>query len=98
MRAMSIHIVRGWKYTSERLTDAEMYTPEPVSPIRRAPVRDAVTQIRERFDLCRRCGSAGHYASECSLTEERMDDVTSGGLAWHPAPPGYSPSNCRNRA
>ena len=43
--------VRGWIFTGATLTP-----PERAS---------AVAQMCERFDLCRRCGRGGHFATAC---------------------------------
>lgn len=43
--------VRGWKYTMPVLTDGER--------------REITENIRELFDLCRRCGHPGHFISQC---------------------------------
>jgi len=51
MMQHGINNVRGWMFTSERLTDSEK--------------QQAFRQICEKFDLCRRCGRDSHFADEC---------------------------------
>ncbi len=51
MRAHGIANVRGWMFTSTALSDADY--------------QDAFRQICEKFDLCRRCGRASHFAERC---------------------------------
>jgi len=43
--------VRGWKYTRVELTKED--------------AADAEANIRELFDLCRRCGHPGHFVGQC---------------------------------
>jgi len=50
--------VRGWKYTRVELT------PEDAA--------DAEANIRELFDLCRRCGHPGHFMGECRNHYDRQ--------------------------
>ena len=49
--------VRGWRYTAVNLTQAEH--------------DDAEANIRELFDLCRRCGCTSHFATKCKATFDR---------------------------
>lgn len=49
--------VRGWKYTRVELS------PEDAA--------DAEANIRELFDLCRRCGQPGHFVGECKNNYDR---------------------------
>ena len=44
--------VRGWKYNSK-------------GPLSMGKKRSARDEIMEKFDLCRRCGRDGHFASRC---------------------------------
>ena len=52
-----IPLVRGWKYTRVAMTEAEEL--------------DAEANIRELFDLCRRCGHAGHFVGQCRARHDR---------------------------
>jgi hypothetical protein len=52
MREHGVDRVRGWLYTTVRLSASQ-----------RASVRE---QLRERFGQCRRCGASGHYVAECT--------------------------------
>lgn len=58
MRAHGIERVRGWMFTSVRLTPKQRM--------------DAFRQICEKFDLCRKCGSGAHFASDCALKKARV--------------------------
>ena len=53
MRKRGAQRVRGWKYVR----------PGPLSAAELAEIR---ANIREVFDLCRRCGRAGHFTLQCS--------------------------------
>ena len=55
MHAHGVDNVRGWIFTT---TGATRLTP----PEMRA---SAVAQVCEKFDLCRRCGRGGHFATAC---------------------------------
>lgn len=50
--------VRGWKYTRVELSPED--------------ARDAEANIRELFDLCRRCGHPGHFMGECRNNYDRQ--------------------------
>ncbi len=64
MRAHGIGAVRGWMWTTVRL-----------SPAQRRAARD---QIRERYAACRRCGRAGHFVAECREPREGPAEDTEG--------------------
>lgn len=51
MKEHGVDSVRGWAFTQPWLSAADQYS--------------AVTQVCERFDLCRRCGRSGHFVTEC---------------------------------
>jgi hypothetical protein len=51
MYEFGIDKVRGWMFTSRDLSKAEK--------------DHAFRQVCEKFDLCRRCGAATHFASDC---------------------------------
>lgn len=53
-----IHNVRGWRYTTVELSDAM--------------VEDAECNIRELFDLCRRCGGGNHFMGSCRFEFDRL--------------------------
>jgi predicted GIY-YIG superfamily endonuclease len=53
-----IQFVRGWKYTRIEMSDEE--------------VQDAEENIRELFDLCRRCGHPGHFITNCRANFDRL--------------------------
>jgi hypothetical protein len=53
-----IRNVRGWRYTCVEMTD-EMF-------------EDAERNIRELFDLCRRCGGANHFVTACRFEFDRL--------------------------
>ena len=57
MHLRGIPLVRGWKYTRVHMTDAEEL--------------DAEANIRELFDLCRRCGHRGHFVGQCRAALDR---------------------------
>lgn len=53
-----IDVVRGWKYTRMHMSPEDC--------------RDAEENIRELFDLCRRCGCPGHFVTQCRASFDRM--------------------------
>jgi hypothetical protein len=53
-----IRSVRGWRYTCVEMSD-EMF-------------EDAERNIRELFDLCRRCGGANHFMGSCRFEFDRL--------------------------
>lgn len=53
-----IDLVRGWKYTRVAMTLEDH--------------RDAEGNIRELFDLCRRCGRPGHFIPQCKAVTDRL--------------------------
>lgn len=53
-----INVVRGWKYTRVLMSEDDH--------------KDAEENIRELFDLCRRCGCPGHFVTQCRATFDRM--------------------------
>ena len=53
-----IPLVRGWRYVRVDMPDAE--------------VQDAEENIRELFDLCRRCGHPGHFVTQCKANFDRL--------------------------
>jgi len=53
-----IPLVRGWRYVRVEMPDAEL--------------QDAEENIRELFDLCRRCGHPGHFVTQCKANFDRL--------------------------
>ena len=53
-----IQLVRGWKYTRVHMSETEE--------------QDAEGNIREIFDLCRRCGHPGHFIGHCKANFDRL--------------------------
>lgn len=51
------NLVRGWKYTRVELSDEDR--------------DDAEANIRELFDLCRKCGHPGHFMGACRQNYDR---------------------------
>lgn len=58
MLLRGIDLVRGWKYVRVVMS-AEDH-------------RDAEENIRELFDLCRRCGRPGHFIPQCKAVTDRL--------------------------
>ena len=58
MYLRGIQVVRGWKYTRVTMSEDEH--------------ADAEENIRELFDLCRRCGCPGHFISQCRASFDRL--------------------------
>jgi len=58
MYKYGIENVRGWKYVQVHLSSKDKL--------------EAEGQIRELFDLCRRCGERGHFMGECKNTKDRL--------------------------
>lgn len=53
-----IQLVRGWKYVRVEMPEDE--------------ILDAEGNIRELFDLCRRCGHPGHFITQCRSNYDRL--------------------------
>ncbi len=53
-----VGMVRGWKYTRVEMSAEEE--------------QDAEANIRELFDLCRRCGLQGHFVGQCRSGFDRF--------------------------
>ena len=56
MHKHGIHNVRGWRYTKLKMT--------------KTLFKDAQTQISEKYNLCRKCGQADHFISQCATAEK----------------------------
>ena len=57
MMLKGIPAVRGWRYSRVEMPQTEF--------------DDAEANIRELYDLCRRCGFPGHFVSNCRMTMDR---------------------------
>jgi len=53
-----IHMVRGWRYCTVQLSNRDH--------------DDAEANIRELFDLCRRCGKGSHFMCRCKSKYDRL--------------------------
>ena len=53
-----INMVRGWRYCTVELSKRDH--------------EDAEANIRELYDLCRRCGNASHFMSQCKFKFDRL--------------------------
>ena len=73
MRAHGAENVRGWMWTTVRLSAAQ-----------RRSVRE---QMRERYSACRACGEVGHFVAQCpGVLEPVPDDARAlalGGVGVH---------------
>jgi len=58
MYLRGIDNVRGWRYTQIHMTPEQ--------------VQDAEGNIREMFDLCRKCGMPGHFVLRCKNKVDRL--------------------------
>ena len=61
MYLKGMSFVRGWKYTQVNLSEKDY--------------EEAESNIRELYDLCRRCGGKGHFMSQCKCTRDRFGDL-----------------------
>ena len=57
MMLKGIPAVRGWRYSRVDMPQTEF--------------DDAETNIRELYDLCRKCGFPGHFVSNCRMSMDR---------------------------
>ena len=53
-----IQLVRGWRYVRVEMPEHEK--------------QDAEENIRELYDLCRRCGHPGHFITQCKANFDRL--------------------------
>ena len=58
MMLRGIPFVRGWKFARVDMTSEEF--------------DEAESNIRELFDLCRKCGYKGHFCTHCKATFDRL--------------------------
>ena len=70
MREKGIQNVRGWMFTTGVLSKEQL--------------KQAFAQICEKYDLCRRCGSGGHFVKHCHVEMCNNDHILqSGGGLTH---------------
>jgi hypothetical protein len=62
MYQRGIPFVRGWKFSQVQMKTAEF--------------EEAEANIRELFNLCRRCGYEGHFINRCKATYDRLGRQT----------------------
>lgn len=58
MYLRGIENVRGWRYTQVHMSPEQ--------------IQDAELNIRETFDLCRKCGMPGHFVQRCRNKLDRL--------------------------
>ena len=61
MMLRGIPYVRGWKFARVAMPEEEY--------------EEAEANIRELFDLCRRCGYKGHFCTHCKATFDRLGNA-----------------------
>jgi predicted GIY-YIG superfamily endonuclease len=64
MMLRGIPYVRGWKFCRVDMTPEEF--------------DEAESNIRELFDLCRKCGYKGHFCTHCKATFDRLGNPVKG--------------------
>lgn len=64
MQRHGVERVRGWMYTSTELSEEQL---------------DSIdSQIAEKYDLCRLCGQSGHFASQCGVRRNAINNEIQG--------------------
>ena len=58
MMLRGVPFVRGWKFARVEMPSEEF--------------EEAEANIRELFDLCRKCGCKGHFCTHCRATFDRL--------------------------